>query len=242
MPVVLQDACDENIIRCGPAAAPCSKTRGRWILASTILASSMAFIDGTVVNVALPALQTKLNATATDVQWVVESYALFLSALLLVGGSLGDHYGRRRIFLVGVTIFAVASAACGLVSSIHQLIIARAFQGFGAALLVPGSLAIISNSFSEQERGRAIGTWSAFSAITTGVGPLLGGWLIEHVSWRAVFFINLPLAILVIFISFRHVGETADDEKTKVDWIGAILAACGLGALVYGLIESSRLG
>src|SRR4051812_21642957 len=144
MPVVLQDACDENIIRSGPAAAPCSKTRGRWILAATILASSMAFIDGTVVNVALPALQTNLNATATDVQWVVESYALFLSALLLVGGSLGDHYGRRRIFLLGVAIFAVASAACGLVANIHQLIVARAFQGFGAALLVPGSLAIIS--------------------------------------------------------------------------------------------------
>ena len=160
MPVVLQEACDENIIRSGPAAAPCSKSRGRWILAATILASSMAFIDSTVVNVALPALQTNLNATATDVQWVVESYALFLSALLLVGGSLGDHYGRRRIFLLGVAIFAVASAACGLVVNIHQLIVARATQGFGAALLVPGSLAIISNSFSEQERGRAIGLWS----------------------------------------------------------------------------------
>src|SRR5216110_2073763 len=129
MPVVLQDACDENIIRSGPAAAPCSKTSGRWILAATILASSMAFIDSTVVNVALPALQTNLNATATDVQWVVESYALFLSALLLVGGSLGDHYGRRRIFLLGVAIFAVASGACGLVGNIHQLIVARAFQG-----------------------------------------------------------------------------------------------------------------
>ena len=197
MPVVLQDACDENIIRSGRAAAPCSKTRGRWILAATILASSMAFIDGTVVNVALPALQTNLNATATDVQWVVESYALLLSALLLVGGSLGDHYGRRRIFLLGVAIFAVASAACGLAADIHQLIVARAFQGFGAALLVPGSLAIISNSFSEQERGRAIGLWSGFSAITTGIGPVFGGWLIEHVSWRAVFFINLPIALVV---------------------------------------------
>src|SRR6059058_1753464 len=242
MPVVLQDACDENIIRSGPAAAPCSKTRGRWILAATILASSMAFIDGTVVNVALPALQTNLNATATDVQWVIESYALFLSALLLVGGSLGDHYGRRRIFLVGVTIFAVASAACGLVGNIHQLIVARAFQGFGAALLVPGSLAIISNSFSEQERGRAIGLWSGFSAITTGIGPVLGGWLIEHVSWRAVFFINLPLALVVILISLRHVAENTDRESSRVDWFGAILAALGLGALVYGLIESSQVG
>src|SRR5205809_2635425 len=242
MPVVLQDACDENIIRSGPAAAPCSKTRGRWILAATILASSMAFIDSTVVNVALPALQTNLNAPATDVQWVIESYALFLSALLLVGGSLGDHYGRRRIFLLGVAIFAVASAACGLVVNIHQLIVARAFQGFGAALLVPGSLAIISNSFSEQEEGRVIGIWAGFSAITSGVGPVLGGWLIERVSWRAVFFINLPLALVVILISLRHVAENTDRESSRVDWFGAILAALGLGALVYGLIESAQVG
>jgi EmrB/QacA subfamily drug resistance transporter len=202
----------------------------------------MAFIDGTVVNVALPALQTNLNATATDVQWVVESYALFLSALLLVGGSLGDHYGRRRIFLLGTAIFAVASAACGLVGNIQQLILARAFQGFGAALLVPGSLAIISNSFSEQERGRAIGLWSGFSAITAGVGPVFGGWLIEHVSWRAVFFINLPIALLVILISLRHVAENTDRESSRIDWLGAVLAAVGLGALVYGLIESARGG
>src|SRR3954469_11967660 len=242
MPVVLQDACDENIIRSGPAAAPCSKSRGRWILAATILASSMAFIDGTVVNVALPALQTNLNATATDVQWVVESYALFLSALLLVGGSLGDHYGRRRIFLFGTAIFAVASAACGLVGNIHHLILARAFQGFGAALLVPGSLAIISNSFSEQERGRAIGLWSGFSAITAGVGPVFGGWLIEHVSWRAVFFINLPIALLVVLVSLRHVAENTDRESSGVDWLGAILAALGLGALVYGFIEWAQVG
>ena len=242
MPVVLQDACDENVIRSGPAAAPCSKTRGRWILAATILASSMAFIDGTVVNVALPALQTNLNATAADVQWVIESYALLLSALLLVGGSLGDHYGRRRVFLIGVVIFAVASGLCGFAGSIRQLIAARALQGLGAALLVPGSLAIISNSFSEQERGRAIGVWSGLSAITTGIGPVLGGWLIEHVSWRAVFFINLPLALVVVLISLRHVAENSDRETTRVDWLGAILAALGLGALIYGLIESSQVG
>jgi EmrB/QacA subfamily drug resistance transporter len=202
----------------------------------------MAFIDGTVVNVALPALQTNLNATAVDVQWVIEAYALLLSALLLVGGSLGDHYGRRRIFVVGIAIFAVASGACGFAASIRQLIVARAFQGFGAALLVPGSLAIISNSFSEQERGRAIGTWSGFSAITTAIGPVLGGWLIEHVSWRAVFFINLPLALAVVLISLRHIAENSDRERTRVDWFGAVLAALGLGALVYGLIESSQAG
>ena len=242
MPVVLQDACDENVIRSGPAGAPCSKTRGRWILAATILASSMAFIDGTVVNVALPALQTNLHATAADVQWVIESYALFLSALLLVGGSLGDHYGRRRVFLFGVVIFAVASGLCGFAATIQLLIAARAFQGFGAALLVPGSLAIISNSFPEEERGRAIGVWSGFSAITTGIGPVLGGWLIEHVSWRAVFFINVPLAVVVVLISLRHVAENSDRESTRIDWLGAILAALGLGALIYGLIESSQIG
>jgi EmrB/QacA subfamily drug resistance transporter len=202
----------------------------------------MAFIDGTVVNVALPALQNNFNATAADVQWVIESYALFLSALLLVGGSLGDHYGRRNIFLLGVVIFAVASAACGFAGNITQLVVSRAAQGFGAALLVPGSLAIISNSFSEQERGRAIGIWSGVSAITTGIGPVLGGWLIEHVSWRAVFFINLPLAIVVIWISLRHIGETRDKESARVDWLGAALVALGLGALVYGLIESSQVG
>ena len=177
-----------------------------------------------------------------DVQWVIEAYSLFLSALLLVGGSLGDHYGRRKIFLIGVAVFALASMACGFAATVQQLIIARAVQGFGAALLVPGSLAIISNSFSESERGRAIGTWSGFSAITTGAGPVLGGWLIEHVSWRAVFFINVPIAVAVVLISLRHVGESSNEEKAKVDWIGAVLAALGLGALVYGLIESSQVG
>ena len=239
---IFRDPCDENVIRSAPEGATCAKERGRWILAATILASSMAFIDGTVVNVALPALQAKLNATAVDVQWVIEAYSLLLSAFLLVGGSLGDHYGRRRIFLIGVAIFAIASAACGFAANIAQLIVARGFQGLGAALLTPGSLAIISNSFSDEDRGRAIGTWSGFSAVTTGIGPLLGGWLIEHVSWRAVFFINLPIALAVILISLRHVAGNSDREKSRVDWLGAILAVSGLGALVYGLIESSQFG
>ena len=239
---IIHEPCDENIIRAGTTSAPCTKARGRWILAATILASSMAFIDGTVVNVALPALQTNLNATAVDAQWVIEAYSLLLSAFLLVGGSLGDHYGRRRIFLLGVILFAIASAASGLAGNIGQLIAARAFQGLGAALLVPGSLAIISDSFSEQERGRAIGTWSGMSAITTGIGPVLGGWLIEHVSWRAVFFINLPLALLIILISLRHVAENFGGENSRVDWVGASLAVLGLGSLVYGLIESSQAG
>src|SRR6266446_3795735 len=239
---VLQEPCDESIIRSRPATAPCSKLAGHWVLAATTLASSMAFIDGTVVNVALPALQTNLNATIVDVQWVIEAYSLLLAAFLLVGGSLGDHYGRRRIFLFGVTLFACASAWCGLAPDIHQLIVARAVQGLGAALLVPGSLAIISSSFPENERGRAIGTWSGFSAITTAIGPVIGGWLIEHVSWRAVFFINIPLALLVILISLWRVPESSDPESAGLDWLGAALAALGLGALVYGLIESSRLG
>jgi EmrB/QacA subfamily drug resistance transporter len=239
---LIQEPCDENVIRSRPAIAPCSKSRGRWTLAATILASSMAFIDGTVVNVALPALQTSLNATAVDMQWVIESYSLLLSALLLIGGSLGDHYGRRRIFLIGIARFASASAWCGLARDTRQLIVARAAQGLGAALLVPGSLAIISSSFPENERGRAIGTWSGLSAITTAIGPVIGGWLIEHVSWRAVFFINIPIALLIIFISLWRVPESSDKESVGLDWWGAIVGALGLGALVYGLIESSRLG
>lgn len=215
---------------------------GRWVLAATILASSMAFIDGTVVNVALPFLQSSLNATAIGIQWVVEAYALFLSALLLVGGSLGDRYGRRRIFNIGVVIFAIASAGCGLAANIEQLIAARALQGIGGALLIPGSLALISASFNEKERGKAIGTWSGFSAITTAIGPVLGGWLVEHVSWRAVFFLNLPLALAVLIISVRRVPESRDKEQGPLDWHGVALATAGLGALVYGLIESPRVG
>ncbi len=203
----------------------------------------MVFIDGTVVNVALPALQANLRASVVDVQWVVEAYALLLSALLLLGGSLGDHYGRRRIFVGGVILFSVASVWCGFAPTIKQLILARAVQGAGGALLVPGSLAIISASFREEDRGRAIGTWSGFTAITAAIGPVLGGWLIEHVSWRAVFFINLPLGLVVLLVSFRSVPESRDEVQEKqLDWLGAALATIGLGALIYGLIESSRLG
>jgi EmrB/QacA subfamily drug resistance transporter len=242
MLTTIQEPCNESVIRSRLASAPCSKRSGRWVLVATTLASSMAFIDSTVVNVALPALQTNLNATIIDVQWVIEAYSLLLSALLLVGGSLGDHYGRRRIFLIGVALFAVASTWCGLAPDIHQLIIARAAQGLGAALLVPGSLAIISSSFPESERGRAIGTWSGFSAITTAIGPVIGGWLIEHLSWRAIFFINVPIALAIILISVWRVPESSDKESKGLDWLGAILVTFGLAALVYGLIESSRLG
>src|SRR3989441_835078 len=240
---LLKPPCDEGVILAKRSVSPCGKAQGRWILAATILGSSMSFIDGTVVNVALPALQANLNATAIDVQWVVESYALFLAALLLLGGSLGDHFGRKKIYSIGIALFALASMWCGLAPSVGQLILARAVQGIGGALLVPGSLAIISASFHEDERGQAIGTWSGSTAITTALGPVMGGWLIEHVSWRAVFFLNLPLAIVVLLLVFRFVPESRDEEETgKLDLVGAVLATVSLGAIVYGLIESSRLG
>ena len=218
------------------------KSCGGWILAATILGSSMAFIDGTVVNVALPALQTALGATVSEVQWVIESYALFLAALLLLGGSLGDLYGRRKIFLFGVFLFAAASACCGLALNIYQLIAARAVQGVGGALLVPGSLALISASFPVEERGRAIGTWSGFTAITAAVGPVLGGWLVQHGSWRWLFFINLPMALAVLTITSLRVPESRAPERTRrnLDSLGALLATVGLGGIVFALIEPPR--
>jgi EmrB/QacA subfamily drug resistance transporter len=201
----------------------------------------MAFIDSTVVNVALPALQASLHATVVGVQWVVESYGLFLGALILAGGSLGDLFGRRLMFLVGVGIFATASIACGFSSNIQQLVIARSVQGVGAAFLVPGSLSIIGASFDETARGQAIGTWSGFTAITTAAGPVLGGWLIEHASWRWAFFINVPLAATVIAISLWRIPESHNPTARHVDWVGALVATVGLGGVVYGLIESISL-
>lgn len=239
---IIRQPCDEGVIASGVAAAPCPKASGPWILAATILGSSMVFIDGTVVNVALPTLQANLNATAVDVQWVVESYSLFLAALLLVGGSLGDHFGRRLIFSVGVGLFALTSVWCGLAPCIKQLIAARIVQGVGGALLVPGSLAIISASFGNEDRGRAIGTWSGFTAITAAVGPVMGGWLIENVSWRAAFFLNVPLAVVVLVLVFWHVPESREQAHKGLDRLGAVLATVSLGAIVYGLIESSSLG
>ena len=216
---------------------------GRWTLVATILGSAMTFVDATVVNVALPALQADLGATITDVQWVIEAYALFLGALILVGGSLGDQFGRKRVFLAGVVCFTVASIFCGIAPSARILIAARAFQGIGAAFLVPGSLAIITATFDAADRGRAIGTWSGFSAITTAIGPVLGGWLIEHVSWRAVFFLNVPFAIIVIVLSLRFMNESRDASRDeRIDWIGAGLAIVGLGGIVFGLLEWPPLG
>lgn len=235
---IARPPCDEAAILAGSCERPAT-TNGPWILAATILGSSMAFIDGTVVNVALPALQSALRATLADVQWVVESYALFLAALLLIGGSLGDQYGRRKIFVAGVVLFSLASAWCGLAPNIRQLIIARGLQGIGAALLVPGSLALISANFSEKARGRAIGTWSGFTSITAAIGPVLGGWFIEHGSWRWVFFINIPLGLVVLLIALRKVPESRSGSQVpKFDWPGGLLAALGFGGIVFALIES----
>jgi EmrB/QacA subfamily drug resistance transporter len=233
---------DEAVVGSGHAGVSSARSASRWILAATILGSSMAFIDSTVVNVALPALQSHLHATVVGVQWVVESYGLFLGALILVGGSLGDLLGRRLMFLVGVGIFAAASVACGASSSLRWLVIARSVQGLGAAFLVPGSLSIISATFGEKTRGHAIGTWSGFTAITTAIGPVLGGLLIEHASWRWVFFINVPIAAAVILISLRHIPESRERAAGRIDWLGASLATVGLGGVVYGFIESTSRG
>lgn len=219
------------------------KTAGRWVLTATILGSSIASIDGTAVNVALPALQEKLGATITEAQWVIEAYTLFLAALILVGGALGDRYGRRRVYVLGIALFAVSSMLCGLSQSIYQLIAFRAIQGVGGALLIPGSLSIITVFFSPGERGTAIGTWSAFSAITTALGPVLGGWLVENVSWRWIFFINVPIAAAVLTILFLRVPESRRGVSgERVDWAGGVLATIGLGGILYGLIESSNYG
>jgi len=215
---------------------------GPWILAATILGSSMVFIDGTVVNVALPALQSALGATIAQVQWVVESYALFLAALLLIGGSLGDIYGRRKIFVAGVALFSLASIWCGLAANIRQLILARGLQGIGGALLVPGSLALISANFPQKERGRAIGTWSGFTSITAAIGPVLGGWFIQHGSWRWVFFVNVPLGLAVVWLALWKVPESRGSQHSQLfDWAGGLLAALGFGGIVFALVESVPL-
>ena len=236
--------CDAGVMLSGKADRLCAPHVGRWVLVATILGSSMAFIDGTVVNVALPILQEDLGATATQVQWVAQAYALFLSAFILVGGSMGDHLGRRRVFMWGVGLFALASIWCGVAPNITQLTLAQSLKGLGGAMLIPGSLAIISASFDGKERGQAIGTWAAFTAITMALGPVLGGWLVENVSWRAVFFINVPLAVIVLIISVWRVPESRDEEVVgqRLDWGGAVLAALGIGGIIYGLTVSSQLG
>ena len=219
-----------------------SRNRNRWVLLATILGSSLPFIDATVVNIALPALQANLGANVTDVQWVIEGYALMLASLILVSGSLGDAYGRKRVFIIGVILFTVTSLWCGLARDIEELIIARTCQGIGGALIIPSSLAILSSSFSDDERGKAIGTWSSFTAMTAALGPLLGGWLIENYSWRLIFFINLPIAAIVLYSTTKISESRNEDQTQKLDWVGATLVTLGLGAIVYGLVESAQLG
>ncbi|CAN5419483.1 MFS transporter [soil metagenome] len=238
---------DRATILHGPAAVPCSAAARRWTLVAAILGSSMAFVDGTVVNVALPAIQRALDATASDAQWVVESYALLLAALLLVGGALGDRFGRKRVFMIGVAVFTVASVGCALSGQVQWLIAARAVQGVGAALLVPGSLALISATFPQAERGAAIGTWSAFSGITAAVGPVIGGFLVDHYSWTWAFLVNLPIGIVLLLICAARVPEstgasTGAPSHDPVDWRGASFATIGLAGIVFAFIEAPARG
>lgn len=220
-----------------------ASARGRWVVAATVLGSGMAGLDATVVGIALPTIGRQFGTGLADLQWVVTAYSLTLAGLLLVGGELGDRYGRRRVFVVGAVWFALASLACGLAPSAPTLILARALQGVGAALLTPGSLAILQATFSPKERSKAIGAWSGLGGVATAVGPFLGGWLISAVSWRLIFFINLPVAALVVAISARHVPESRDPTVTgRLDLGGAALVTFGLVGLVFGLIEGPGQG
>jgi EmrB/QacA subfamily drug resistance transporter len=225
------------------SVTPCTPVQKRWVLVASIVGSSVAFVDGTVVNVALPAIQRELHATVAQAQWVVESYALLLAALLLVGGALGDRFGRRRVFLAGVLVFAAASLACALSQTVGQLIGWRAVQGLGGALLVPGSLAMISAYFPEDERGRAFGTWAAASGVTSAVGPLLGGYLIDHFSWAWAFAVNLPLAAIVLAVTWMGVPpDQAGARTSRLDLPGAALATLALAGVVFFFIEAPVQG
>jgi EmrB/QacA subfamily drug resistance transporter len=215
---------------------------GRWIVAAAVLGSGMAFLDGTVVNVALKTIGKDLGASLQELQWVSNAYLLALASLILLGGSLGDRFGRRKIFELGVTWFALASLLCGIAQSPTQLIAARTLQGVGGALLTPGSLAMIQGSFRPQDRSRAIGAWSGLGGIAAAIGPFLGGWLIEYASWRLVFLINLPLAVITVLISHVHVPETRDAEMAgEFDIPGAALATVGLAGVTFALVEASSL-
>ena len=226
-----------------PNALETTRAAGRAVLAATILASTMTFVDGSVVNAALPVVRARFGATTGEAQWIVESYMLFLSSLLLVGGALGDRWGRRAVFVIGTALFAVSSAWCAAAPNVIQLIVARGVQGVGGALLVPGSLALISANFPEEQRGRAIGTWAALTSIAAGIGPLIGGWLADQFSWRWIFVLNVPIAVIVIVIAVAKLPESRDEEESgAIDWLGALLATVMLGALVIALIRAATEG
>ncbi len=226
-----------------PAIHNCAPNAKPWVLLAAILASGITYVDGTVVNVALPAIETDLAASVVVIQWVVNAYTLCLSAFLLAGGAAGDLLGRRRIFVVGVGTFAIASVWCSLSPNITQLIFARAIQGVGAALLIRCSLAIIGATFDEAERGKAIGTWSGFSAVAAAVGPLLGGWIVDHSIWRWIFLINPFIALPTIWIALYHLPESRNAKaRGGLDWRGSILAFVGLGSLAFGLISAPVYG
>lgn len=214
----------------------------RWVLAATVLGSGIAFLDGTVVNVALPAISDDLGTSLGGLQWTLNSYLVTLSALLLLGGSLGDRYGRRTMFVAGLGGFTLASLTCALAPSTGFLVAARALQGVGGALLVPGSLSIIAATFHPADRGRAVGAWSGLAGVATAAGPFLGGWLVDAVSWRLIFLINLPLAAVAMVIALRHVPETRSPGEGGVDVAGAVLITAGLGAISYAVIERERGG
>jgi EmrB/QacA subfamily drug resistance transporter len=235
--------CEEEIIHSTSLAVNRPADAKRWVLLASILASSIAYIDESIVNIALPAIETELRTSAIVVQWIVNAYMLSVSALLLVGGATGDQFGRRRFFILGISIFAAASLWCGLAPSLTQLISARAVQGAGTAVLLPCSLALIGATFDETERGRAIGTWAAATAVATAIAPLLGGWIVDHFSWRWIFLINPLIALPAIWIAYYHVPESRDpDAKPGLDWRGTILLLLGLGGLAYGLITSPISG
>ncbi len=216
---------------------------GRWLLAVSVLGSGMAFLDGTVVNVALPDIGRDLGASTSALQWILNGYLLTLASLILLGGSLGDRYGRRRIFIAGVALFTFASLLCAVAPSVELLIVARLIQGVGGALLTPGSLALLEASFRPADRARAIGAWSGLGGVAGALGPLLGGYLIGAISWRAIFFINLPIGAFVIWAGARHVPESSDPTATgRLDLSGALLAALGLGGTTYALIEAPGQG
>src|SRR5215469_4021980 len=224
-----------------------SSAKGRWVVLATVLGSSMAMLDSTVVNVALPTIGRHLNASLGGLQWVVSGYTLSLAGLILLGGSLGDRLGRRRVFLIGVVWFALASALCGFAPSIFVLIAARVLQGVGGALLTPGSLAIIQATFAPDDRPRAVGAWSGFGGVAAAIGPIVGGWLVQAVGWPFVFFLNLPLGAAVVLVTIRHVPETRDTSvRGRFDVAGAVLAALALAGITYALIEaperSTKLG